>query len=89
MEAWPDSEHQDLLFTVIRQVKTGRISPGLHQQYARVCGHLADQGVRVAIVACTELSALGGDLPIEVIDASQVLAEAIVQDVKQPSSPVC
>jgi aspartate racemase len=40
-------------------------------------------------VACTELSALGGDLPIEVIDASQVLAEAIVQDVKQPSSPVC
>jgi aspartate racemase len=89
MEAWPDSEHQDLLFTVIRQVKTGRISPGLHQQYARVCGHLADQGVRAAVVACTELSALGGDLPIEVIDASQVLAEAIVQDVKQPSSPVC
>ncbi|MFN2437218.1 MAG: aspartate/glutamate racemase family protein [Desulfotignum sp.] len=81
---WPDPEHQDRLFNIIRQVKTGRISPDLHQQYARVCDHLGDQGVRVAIVACTELSALGGDLPVSTIDASQVLAEAIVRMVKNP-----
>jgi aspartate racemase len=84
-EAWPDPEHQALLFNIIRQVKTGRISPDLHQQYARVCNHLKDREVRVAVVACTELSALGGDLPIDTIDASQVLAEAIVQVVKQSS----
>jgi aspartate racemase len=84
-EAWPDHKHQDLLFTIIRQVKAGCISPDLYQQYARVCDHLKDHGVRVAIVACTELSALGGKLPLDVIDASQVLAEAIVRVVKHPS----
>ncbi len=81
-EVWPDPERQDLLFRIIRQVKTGRISPDLHLQYARVCQYLKAQGVRVAIVACTELSALGGDLPLDTIDASQVLAEEIVRIVK-------
>ncbi|HKJ98703.1 MAG TPA: amino acid racemase [Desulfotignum sp.] len=81
-EVWPDPEHQDLLFSIIRQVKTGRISPDLHQQYARVCGYLKDRDVQVAIVACTELSALGGNLPLATIDASQVLAEEIVRAVK-------
>jgi len=83
-EVWPDPEHQDLLFSIIRQMKTGRISPGLHRQYARVCGHLKEHDVRVAIVACTELSALDGDLPLDTIDASQVLAEEIVRVVKHP-----
>ncbi len=81
-EVWPDAEHQDLLFSIIRQVKTGRISPDLHRQYVQVCDHLRNDGVRVAIVACTELSALGGDLPLDTIDASQVLAEEIVRIVK-------
>jgi aspartate racemase len=81
-EVWPDTEHQDLVFRIIRQVKTGRVSPDLLLQYARVCDHLKEQDVRVAIVACTELSALGGDLPLATIDASQVLAEEIVRMVK-------
>ncbi|HKJ98586.1 MAG TPA: amino acid racemase [Desulfotignum sp.] len=81
-DIWPDAEHQDLVFRIIRQVKTGRISPDLLAQYARVCDHLKEQAVRVAIVACTELSALGGDLPLATIDASQVLAEEIVRIVK-------
>ncbi|MFO7913246.1 MAG: amino acid racemase [Desulfotignum sp.] len=81
-EVWPDTAHQDLVFRIIRQVKTGRISPNLLGQYARVCDHLQEQAVRVAIVACTELSALGGDLPLATIDASQVLAEEIVRVVK-------
>ncbi len=83
-EAWPDPEHQGRLFNVIRQVKTGRISPDLHHQYAQVCDHLRDRDVRVAIVACTELSVLGGDLSVSTVDASQVLAEAIVRMVKHP-----
>ncbi|MEX1298606.1 MAG: amino acid racemase [Desulfotignum sp.] len=87
-EVWPDPEHQDLLFNVIRQVKTGRIAPDLHQQYTRVCDHLKDSGVRVAIVACTELSVLSGDLSISTIDASQVLAEAIVRLVKHSEYPL-
>ncbi len=85
-EVWPDPDYQDRLFHIIRQVKTGRISPDLHQQYARVCDHLRDRDVRVAIVACTELSVLGGDLSVSTIDASQVLAEAIVRMVKHPQN---
>ncbi len=81
-DVWPDPEHQDLLFSIIRQVKTGRVFPDLLRQYARVCDHLKDEAVRVAIVACTELSALGGNLPLDTIDASQVLAEEIVRVVK-------
>jgi aspartate racemase len=85
-EVWPDKEHQDRLFNIIRQVKAGGTSLGLHRQYAQVCDHLKGQGVGVAIVACTELSALGGnDLPLDTIDASQILAEAIVRTVKHPS----
>jgi aspartate racemase len=84
-EVWPDTLHQDLLFNIIRQVKAGRMSPDLHRQYALVCDHLKDLGVRVAIVACTELSALGGkNLSLVTIDASQILAEAIVRMVKHP-----
>jgi aspartate racemase len=85
-EIWPDTEHQDRLFSIIRQVKAGGVSPDLHRQYAQVCEHLKDQGVGVAVVACTELSALGGgNLPLDTIDASQILAEAIVRMVKHPS----
>jgi aspartate racemase len=83
-ETWPDSEHQDDVFHIIKRVKTGRTSPELHKQYVRVCDHLKDQNVRVAIVACTELSALGGKLPLATIDASQVLAMEIVRMIKQP-----
>ena len=83
-ETWPDPEHQAYVFDIIKRVKTGRTSPSLHEQYVRVCDHLKDQNVRVAIVACTELSALGGKLPLTTIDASQVLAAEIVRMIKQP-----
>ncbi len=81
-EVWPDPGHQDLLFKIIRQVKAGGTGPDLYQHYVRVCEHLKHRNVRVAIVACTELSALGGTLPLTVVDASQVLAEEIVRLVK-------
>ncbi|MCP4722598.1 MAG: aspartate racemase RacD, partial [Desulfobacteraceae bacterium] len=41
-------------------------------------------GVQIAIIACTELSALGGKLPIKTIDAAQVLAMEIIQKAKSP-----
>lgn len=83
-ETWPDPENQDYVFDIIKRVKTGRTSPSLHEQYVRVCDDLKNQNVRVAIVACTELSALGGKLPLTIIDASQVLAAEIVRMIKQP-----
>ncbi len=81
---WPDPEHQNYVFDIIKQVKAGHTSPDMHRQYVRVCDHLKNQDVRVAIVACTELSAFGGKQPLTTIDASQVLATEIVRMIKQP-----
>ena len=78
-DIWPDPEHQQMLFNIIKSVKKGDLSPVVHKDYADVCRHLKSKGVLVAVIACTELSTLGSDLPIETVDAAQVLAAKIVQ----------
>ena len=46
------------------------------------------KGVKIAIIACTELSVLDSSLPIHTIDAAQVLAmEEIVQVAKNSKKP--
>ncbi len=81
-DIWPDPEHQQILFNVIKSVKKGDLGSAVHKDYEKVCEHLKFKGVLTAIIACTELSALGSDLPIETVDAAQVLAEKIVEVVK-------
>jgi aspartate racemase len=77
-ELWPDIEEQERLLQVIKSVKKGDIGPDVTRNYRSVCRHLLDKGASLAIVACTELSALSADLPIETVDAAQVLAKEIV-----------
>ncbi len=81
-DIWPDSEFQDNLFSIIREVKKGNTGSHIHDAYVKVCEHLLHKDVPLAIVACTELSALGGNLPINTIDAAQVLANEIVKTAK-------
>lgn len=82
-DIWPESYDQDRLFKIIRDVKMGHVGPDTQKAYEEICQGLNMQGADLAIVGCTELSALGGKLPIPVVDASDVLARAIVQIVKQ------
>jgi aspartate racemase len=79
---YPDPEDQDRLFQVIRQVKAGDLGPGVQEQYDRVCGHLQKRGAGLAVVACTELSVLGRENSLAVLDAAEVLAKRIVDVAK-------
>jgi aspartate racemase len=81
-DIWPDSSNQELLFSVIKKIKQGDTGTRVMDDYKRVCENLGDQGALIGIVGCTELSALGGRLPITAIDAAQILALEIVQVVK-------
>ncbi len=79
---WPDPNYQDSLFEVIKAVKKGDTGPTIHAAYENVCDNLLNKGAKTAIIACTELSALNSRLPINTIDAAQVLAMEIVQIAK-------
>ncbi len=78
-DIWPDPDHQEMLLNVIKEVKKGHTAEAVRAVYAAVCHNLIDKGAEIAIVACTELSALGGSLPMRTIDAAEVLAMEIVQ----------
>ena len=83
-EVLPDPDYQEHLFTLIREVKKGNTTTLLLDEYRKVCQNLLHKGAKTAIVGCTELSTLGGELPIHTIDAAQILAMEIVRRVKSP-----
>ncbi len=78
-DVWPDAKQQEDLLAVIKSIKQGDCGERVHNAYAAVCDHLKQKGVSLAIVACTELSAIGGQLPIDSVDAADILANEIVQ----------
>jgi len=77
-EVWPAPGAQALLFDVIKRVKKGDTGSRVRQDYKSVCSALKKKGAEVAIVACTELSALDEKLPLPAIDAAEILAQEIV-----------
>jgi len=82
-DVWPDPDHQASLLGVIKEVKKGNTGPGVRADYIAVCDNLRQQGAQLAIVACTELSALDETLPIDFLDAAEILAMEIVAVAKQ------
>ena len=85
-EVRPDEGHQARLLSVIRDVKKGDTGTRVRDEYMAVCSHLRDRGAEVAIVACTELSALAMELPVPVVDAADVLAREIIRMAKETDS---
>lgn len=81
-DLWPDPDFQASLFQVIKEVKKGDTGPQVQQAYEKVCENLKEKGAEIAIVACTELSALGGRLSVHAVDAAHLLALEIVQKAK-------
>ncbi len=82
-DVWPDSYYQELLFKIIKEIKKGNTDIRIFNEYKKVCENLLHKGADIAIVGCTELSALGGELPINSIDAAQILAMEIVRRAKK------
>ena len=81
-DIWPDPDYQASLFKVIKEIKKGNTGSTVRDAYEKVCEHLLKKDIKTAIIACTELSALDSSLPINIIDAAQVLAMEIVQIAK-------
>lgn len=81
-DIWPEPEEQDQLLYIIKAVKKGNTGPDVQDAYSQIGLKLKRQGADLAIVGCTELSALGGELPLTVVDASDILAKAIVEYAK-------
>ena len=84
---FPDPDEQDQLFRVIRSVKAGDLGPAIQDQYDGVCDHLKKKGVTLAVVACTELSALNRGVSLATLDAAEILARRIV-DVAKGVKPI-
>ena len=78
-DVWPDPENQERLLRIIKAVKKGDTGPDVRAGYEKVCANLKQNGAEIALIACTELSALGGELPLSSLDAAEVLALEIVQ----------
>ncbi len=88
-DVWPDTDAQALLFDVIKRVKKGDTGANVRKDYQSVCSSLKNKGARVAIVACTELSALDEKLPLPFIDAAEILAQKIVDIAKHSNENHC
>ena len=78
-DIWPDPDHQACLLRVIKAVKKGNTDPTVRDDYRKVCQNLKQNRAEIVLIACTELSALGEDLPLSALDAAEILAAEIVQ----------
>lgn len=77
----PDQAGQEAVGASMWEVKTGRVSARTKARLTEVAGKLVAQRAQAVILACTELPLVlrQGDLPVPVIDPTQVLAEAVVE----------
>lgn len=75
---------QGIVMSTIRKIKTSSYGPEVVEAIQNVADNLARRGAQAILVACTELSIIGGQITpaTRMFDASQILAEAIVREVK-------
>jgi len=85
-DIWPDPDAQERLIHIIREIKKGNTGSSIRKAYQAVSENLLKKEAEIAVIACTELSVLGGELPITSIDAAEVLAAEIVKKAKQRGS---
>lgn len=84
---YPDADIQENLFGVIKDVKRGETSDKTRESFAAIGNHLKNKGVTLAILGCTELGIIADNLPLNYIDAAEVLAKEVVAVAKNQKSP--
>ena len=88
----PTVVDQDAVMVLIKKVKSRQVSMADHQRFSDIANCLVESGAQAIAVACTDLSVMGQDgliSDVPLIDALDVLTEAIVTGVEQlVQSPV-
>ncbi|WP_407333954.1 aspartate/glutamate racemase family protein [Enterovibrio sp. 27052020O] len=81
---YPCNVEQTALMALIRAVKANAHNDKSIEAFNRAAEDLEDQGAECLLIACTELSVIAKSLTtaLPVLDASQILAEHVVERVK-------
>lgn len=82
---YPDDDDQSRLMALIKSVKAGSATDADIHWYRMLADKLLSSSAQCLIVACTELSVIDAQLSRDIarVDASEVLAEAIVSRAKR------
>ena len=77
----PDDEHQEMTTSAIFSVKAGDTGPAVRKLAVEAGEHLTARGAEVVVAGCTEVPLIlkDGDISVPLVDATQVLAEAVVR----------
>ncbi|MFO7728816.1 MAG: amino acid racemase [Desulfonatronovibrio sp.] len=80
----PQPRLQDALMSAIRCIKTCRYGEEVGLTMQKAADDLIQNGAQVLLIACTELSIIGSGVRAEIpiLDAAQILAEAIVREAR-------
>ncbi len=79
---YPETGDQNDLFNIIRKIKAGQTDGELKDDFHRICDRLVEQGAEVVVIACTELGVIAEDLTASNVDATEILAQEVVDIVK-------
>ena len=81
---YPDEKDKDVVMKAIYAVKAGDLSEGVKSNILKIAQKLTDEGAKVIIAGCTEIPLIlkEGDIPVPLIDPTQVLAKIAVQKAK-------
>ena len=81
---YPDEKDKDVVMKAIYAVKAGDLSEGVKSNILKIAQKLTDEGVKIIIAGCTEIPLIlkEGDIPVPLIDPTQVLAKIAVQKAK-------
>ncbi len=84
---YPVEKFQENLFQIIRRVKKGETGRDIRSEFISIAQHLESKGVKTVILGCTELGIISDNLPVQCIDAADVLAREVVAVAKNQKAP--
>ncbi|MFP4399320.1 MAG: aspartate/glutamate racemase family protein [Desulfonatronovibrio sp.] len=86
----PHPRLQDKLMSAIQRIKTGCYGEETYQAMQEAADNLVQSKAQVLLIACTEISIISQRIQAEVpvLDAAQILAEAIIREAGQQRAEI-
>jgi aspartate racemase len=78
---YPDEKDKDVVMKVIYAIKAGNLSEKIRKNILKITQKLIDKRAEAIVAGCTEIPLIlkEGDIPVPLIDPTQVLARIAVQ----------